>query len=473
MSKTKSTTSTTEPFELEKTLLVDGQEYNVNAVHATQVDNTFTVKQVDIAGEIPEANVVTFNGSADADITIVPAAGGKFSGPIKVGATDLGEADGETVLNYGDVSSLITDLTGSGWYTWNGTTFNVVSKNDVNQHLGIVVGNNDNVQQFASYNKQDKYLPMYLYISSDTGNVFYGTSEEPTATQIAVNATRLSNAQEIQVNLASTSSATLDGNGAETALVSPGITGTLPLENGGTGGTTQHAAAYNIFKDLHHTDENAILDDTKIVFEVTNPSTGNGVFYTKSASTIFNYIKTLLTGENPELSVDNISGVLGIPQGGTGATTNTGAITNIINGNDINPKTVTVTAGQYMTNNAFGINMQNSDVKNANGIYFSDYANSGSEGLCFARNSESNSITDATAVTWDRFYAYNGNLWFAPNSDISTEHKDNTSKYTLYHTGNLDSNQIRKITFVKSDSSSLSNGQPTGGSNGDIVIVYD
>jgi hypothetical protein len=50
----------------------------------------------------------------------------------------------------------------------------------------------------------------------------------------AANATKLTNARTIQTNLASTSAASFDG----TANITPGVTGTLPVANGGTGLTS-------------------------------------------------------------------------------------------------------------------------------------------------------------------------------------------------------------------------------------------
>lgn len=47
-------------------------------------------------------------------------------------------------------------------------------------------------------------------------------------------ATKLTTARTIRTNLESTSTASFDGS----ADVSPGVTGTLPLANGGTGNTT-------------------------------------------------------------------------------------------------------------------------------------------------------------------------------------------------------------------------------------------
>lgn len=54
----------------------------------------------------------------------------------------------------------------------------------------------------------------------------------------AVAATKLKTARTIRTNLGSTSAASFDG----TANITPGVTGTLPIGNGGTGATTAEAA---------------------------------------------------------------------------------------------------------------------------------------------------------------------------------------------------------------------------------------
>lgn len=58
----------------------------------------------------------------------------------------------------------------------------------------------------------------------------------------AATATKLATARTIRTNLASTSAASFDGSGN----ITPGITGTLPITNGGTGATTASTARDNL-----------------------------------------------------------------------------------------------------------------------------------------------------------------------------------------------------------------------------------
>ena len=122
------------------------------------------------------------------------------------------------------------------------------------------------------------------------------------------------------------------------------------------------------------------------------------------------------------LAVGNISGTLPISKGGTGATTAAGAITNIITGRAITPLSVTTTGSRYWVNEAFGINLQNSDIIGINALYFQDAVDSAGEGINFYRSS----------TTWDRLYSDAGTLYYAPN--VATNTHPGT-RYTVYHSG--------------------------------------
>lgn len=122
------------------------------------------------------------------------------------------------------------------------------------------------------------------------------------------------------------------------------------------------------------------------------------------------------------LPVSNVSGTLPVSKGGTGATSIAGAISMLINSETISPKVVNIGANQYYTSSAHGINMNNSDIVGANGLYFQDAADSAGEGINFYRGTG----------TWDRLYAYAGVLYFAPNQASATHPG---TRYTVYHSG--------------------------------------
>ena len=159
--------------ELAKVLAIDGQDYQINAEKATKVENQLLIKET-----IDTNNTVEkpFDGSAPIEISVVPSTGGRFSNPIKVPHVENSDSvTGETILNIDDTLTRIAKLTGSGWYTWENNTLTIVKNdNEVTQHLGIVVGNEIGLESFMGHNIRNKWLPMFLYICSDTGNIFYG-----------------------------------------------------------------------------------------------------------------------------------------------------------------------------------------------------------------------------------------------------------------------------------------------------------
>ena len=122
------------------------------------------------------------------------------------------------------------------------------------------------------------------------------------------------------------------------------------------------------------------------------------------------------------LPISNVSGTLPVSKGGTGSTTIAGAIAMLINSEVISPKTINIGANQYVTSSSYGIDMNNSDISGINGLYFEDAADSAGEGINFYRASG----------TWDRLYAYNGVLYFAPNQATATHPG---TRYTVYHSG--------------------------------------
>lgn len=119
----------------------------------------------------------------------------------------------------------------------------------------------------------------------------------------------------------------------------------------------------------------------------------------------------------------NLSGSLPISKGGTGATTASGAVSNLISGQVISPGAVNVGSNRYYTSGSYGVDLNNSDIVGINGLFFEDAADSAGEGINFYRSS----------TTWDRLYAYGGVLYFAPNIAPATHPG---TRYTVYHTGN-------------------------------------
>ena len=114
-------------------------------------------------------------------------------------------------------------------------------------------------------------------------------------------ANKLTTARKLKTNLARTADSTFDGSANQENIP---VTGTLPLGNGGTGKTTAKAAEYNLTTGKSEISDNTSGDD-RVVFELASPSETNGVTRGfRKLSTIWAWIKGLLSSE----SGVNISG---------------------------------------------------------------------------------------------------------------------------------------------------------------------
>ena len=136
-------------------------------------------------------------------------------------------------------------------------------------------------------------LPSNIKAATFTGS-FIGNSST---------ATKLATARSIQTNLGSTSSASFDGS----SNVSVGVTGTLPIINGGTGATSSKSAEYNILNGIS-SETSAIGDDTICACKYQNASSSTGVLYTRKFSYVWEYIKGKINSELGLSSNGSISG---------------------------------------------------------------------------------------------------------------------------------------------------------------------
>lgn len=137
-------------------------------------------------------------------------------------------------------------------------------------------------------------------VTGVTPNVMYAVTADPSKTasyveyaagtatnainaDLADAAVKLQTARTIRTNLASTSAASFDGR----ANVTPGVTGTLPIANGGTGGTTKTAAVANLLGGLSPSGED--LSDGRGIARYVE-ATGVPSYFT--GLNVWNYIKT-------------------------------------------------------------------------------------------------------------------------------------------------------------------------------------
>ena len=135
-------------------------------------------------------------------------------------------------------------------------------------------------------------------IESDVEDIVDGTTTIAKATS----AIKLATARTIRTNLGSTSTASFDG----TANITPGVTGTLPVANGGTGATTTKEAQYNLLNDMNEV-TSGITDQTKFAGAYITPLSKDGAIYTREASTVWDYIKSKISSVLG-LTADNYKG---------------------------------------------------------------------------------------------------------------------------------------------------------------------
>ena len=154
---------------------------------------------------------------------------------------------------------------------------------------------------------------------------------------LAAAATKLATARTIRTNLAGTSAASFDGS----ANITPGVSGTLPIANGGTGNTTglaasatKLAAARTVQTNLASATAASFDGSANIapgvtgVLPVANGGTGNNTGNAASATKLAtartvqtNLGSTAAASFNGTANIaPGVSGVLPVASGGTGAT---------------------------------------------------------------------------------------------------------------------------------------------------------
>lgn len=141
----------------------------------------------------------------------------------------------------------------------------------------------------------------------------------------ATSAVKLQNARTIRTNLQSTSTASFDG----TANVTPGVTGVLPVANGGTGQTTLANSEKALLTSLS-TSADALIEDGDYIPVLTQSGGGGVTSYIatkRSPSTFWDYIVDKiavnlgLTASRYFGKSAGITGVLPVANGGTGTDT--------------------------------------------------------------------------------------------------------------------------------------------------------
>lgn len=235
-----------------------------NADTASQLK---TPRTISVKSGSSAAGSATFSGAGNVTITIPKIDGTTIEGIIPLASIPQGALD--RVVSYTSVAAAV-----SAWTSASGT-----KPFDIGDTIRVT-GTTPNVM-YAVTADPSKTASYVEYAAGTATNAIHADEADT--------ATKLTTARTIRTNLASTSAASFNG----TANITPGVTGTLPIANGGTGGTTGYAANANIFASITE-ETDAVADaDWIMVASLYDDSTNQekGRLRVRKASSVYSYIK--------------------------------------------------------------------------------------------------------------------------------------------------------------------------------------
>ena len=235
-----------------------------NADTASQLK---TPRTISVKSGSSAAGSATFSGAGNVTITIPKIDGTTIEGIIPLASIPQGALD--RVVSYTSVAAAV-----SAWTSASGT-----KPFDIGDTIRVT-GTTPNVM-YAVTADPSKTASYVEYAAGTATNAIHADEADT--------ATKLTTARTIRTNLASTSAASFNG----TANITPGVTGTLPIANGGTGGTTGYAANAKIFASMTE-ETDAVADaDWIMVATLSTDSTNQekGRLRVRKASSVYSYIK--------------------------------------------------------------------------------------------------------------------------------------------------------------------------------------
>lgn len=235
-----------------------------NADTASQLKTPRTISVKSGSSAVGSA---TFSGAGNVTITIPKIDGTTVEGVIPLASIPQGALD--RVVSYASIAAAV-----SAWTSASGT-----KPFDIGDTIRVT-GVTPNVM-YAVTADPSKTASYVEYAAGTATNAIHADEADT--------ADKLTTAHTIRTNLASTSAASFNG----TANITPGVTGTLPIANGGTGGTTCYAANANIFASMTE-ETDAVADaDWIMVASLYADSTNQtkGRLRVRTASSVYSYIK--------------------------------------------------------------------------------------------------------------------------------------------------------------------------------------
>jgi hypothetical protein len=145
----------------------------VTATTAAKVNNSLKIHEYSNCDSTAEPVEKNFTGESEQDIHIVPATGGSFHGPVTISVAASEYTTPElAILNRGQIGDMIQALTGSPFFTWDGSVLTAQTAADGNTMLKVdtIVGTEDHYDTLRTSDHQPE---AYLYICTDGYNTIY------------------------------------------------------------------------------------------------------------------------------------------------------------------------------------------------------------------------------------------------------------------------------------------------------------
>lgn len=230
-----------------------------NADTASQLK---TPRTISVKSGSSAAGSATFSGAGNVTITIPKIDGTTVEGVIPLASIPQGALD--RVVSYASIAVAV-----SAWTSASGT-----KPFDIGDTIRVT-GVTPNVM-YAVTADPSKTASYVEYAAGTATNAIHADEADT--------ADKLTTAHTIRTNLASTSAASFNG----TANITPGVTGTLPIANGGTGATTALAANNAILASTVEV-STAWNDNTMIAYISSVPNATQGALRKYSAINVWSH----------------------------------------------------------------------------------------------------------------------------------------------------------------------------------------
>lgn len=230
---------------------------NADTASQLKTPRTISVKSGNSA-----AGSATFSGAGNVTITIPKIDGTTVEGIIPLASIPQGALD--RVVSYASIAAAVSAWTGASG----------AKPFDIGDTIRVT-GVTPNVM-YAVTADPSKTASYVEYAAGTATNAIHADEADT--------ADKLTTARTIRTNLASTSAASFNG----TANITPGVTGTLPIANGGTGRTTALAANNAILASAIEI-TSGWTDETNFCYISNSPNDAQGALRKYSSANVWSH----------------------------------------------------------------------------------------------------------------------------------------------------------------------------------------